>query len=114
MQKGSCHCGAVQFTVQGEVEQAIECNCSHCARKGFLLWFAPREALSLQSGEEQLKTYQFNQHVIAHRFCSVCGCQPFGLGRGPDGQEMAAVNLRCIEGLELEKIQRVQVDGRSV
>ena len=39
MRTGSCHCGAVQFTVDGEPDQALECNCSHCARKGFLLWF---------------------------------------------------------------------------
>ena len=75
MQSGSCHCGAVRFTVQGEVAQAMECNCSHCSRKGFLLWFVPRDAFELSSGSERLTSYTFNKHVIEHQFCSTCGCQ---------------------------------------
>lgn len=113
MQSGSCHCGAVQFTVDGEIDQAIECNCSHCSRKGFLLWFVPRQALTISSGAEQLTTYTFNRHVIEHQFCSVCGCQPFGLGRMPDGTETAAVNIRCLPAVELEAVTRVPVNGRE-
>ena len=37
MQSGSCHGGAVKFTAQGEIDQAIKCKCSHGCRKGFLL-----------------------------------------------------------------------------
>jgi hypothetical protein len=51
--------------------------------------------------------------VIEHRFCSVCGCQPFGLGRMPDGTETAAINLRCLEGVDLEAVARVPVNGRE-
>ncbi|HET6587333.1 MAG TPA: GFA family protein, partial [Oleiagrimonas sp.] len=40
--QGSCHCGRVAFEVEGDPEQLIECNCSHCSRKGYLLWFVPR------------------------------------------------------------------------
>jgi hypothetical protein len=32
--QGSCHCGRIAFEVDGEFTQAIECNCSHCSRKG--------------------------------------------------------------------------------
>lgn len=113
MKSGSCHCGAVRYSVEGAVDKAIECNCSHCSRKGFLLWFVPRDALTVDAGEEQLTTYTFNRHAIQHRFCRVCGCQPFGLGRGPDGAEMAAINLRCLDGVELDGIERVQVNGRE-
>ncbi len=113
MQSGSCHCGAVRFTVEGEIDQAIECNCSHCSRKGFLLWFVPRQALTVSAGNEQLTTYTFNRHVIQHQFCSVCGCQPFGLGRMPDGAETAAINIRCLEAIELDTVTRVPVNGRE-
>jgi hypothetical protein len=113
MPSGSCHCGAVQFTVAGEIDQAIECNCSHCSRKGFLLWFVPRASLTVTAGNGQLATYTFNRHVIEHRFCSVCGCQPFGLGRMPDGTETAAINLRCLEGVDLQAVARVPVNGRE-
>lgn len=113
MHKGSCHCGAVRFTVDGEIDQAIECNCSHCSRKGFLLWFVPRPALTIIEGEDRLTTYTFNKHVIEHRFCEVCGCQPFGLGKMPDGTEMAAINVRCLEDAELDEVKRVPVNGRA-
>lgn len=113
MKSGSCHCGAVRFSVEGEIDRAIECNCSHCSRKGFLLWFVPPQALTISSGTEQLTTYTFNRHVIQHAFCSVCGCQPFGLGRKRDGTEMAMINIRCLEGIDLEAVTRVSVNGRD-
>ena len=113
MKSGSCHCGAVQFTVDGEPDQALECNCSHCARKGFLLWFVPRQALDVSAGGESMSTYTFNTHAIQHRFCPTCGCQPFGMGKGADGAEMAAINLRCLEGMDLDAVERVPVNGRE-
>ena len=33
--QGSCHCGNVRFTVEGEIGKLAECNCSHCSRKGY-------------------------------------------------------------------------------
>jgi len=113
MQSGSCHCGAVSFTVEGELQQAMECNCSHCSRKGLLLWFVPRPAFSLATGTDQLTKYTFNKHVIKHQFCSTCGCQPFGLGIGPNGTEMAAINVRCLEDVDLTSLKRVPVNGRD-
>lgn len=113
MQSGSCHCGAVQFTVAGEIDRVIECNCSHCSRKGFLFWFVPRKSLTVSAGAGQLTTYTFNRHVIQHQFCSVCGCQPFGLGSMPDGTETAAINVRCLHGVELQTLDREQVNGRE-
>ncbi|HEY4583870.1 MAG TPA: GFA family protein [Lysobacter sp.] len=113
MKTGSCHCGAVRFNVRGEIDQAIECNCSHCSRKGFLLWFVPRDALAISAGDERLTTYTFNRHVIQHRFCPTCGVQPFGLGRMPDGSEMAAINIRCLDDVDLGVVPRVPVNGRE-
>jgi hypothetical protein len=113
MLNGSCHCGAVQFSVDGEASEGYECNCSHCSRKGLLLAFFPAGALTINAGVEQLRTYTFNKHVIAHRFCQVCGCQPFGMGSSPDGAQMAAVNLRCVDGIDLATLKRLPVDGRA-
>lgn len=113
MKSGSCHCGAVKYTVEGEIDKVIECNCSHCQRKGFLLWFVPRTAFRLLEGEDKLRTYTFNRHAIQHRFCEDCGTQAFAFGKMPDGSEMAAVNVRCLEGVDLDAFERVQVNGRE-
>lgn len=112
--EGSCHCGQVSFEVEGELEKAMECNCSHCSRKGYLLWFVPRTDLTLNSSESELSTYTFNKHVIKHHFCPKCGCAPFGFGADQSGAETAAINVRCLEGVELSDLERVPVDGRSL
>ncbi|WP_442881038.1 GFA family protein, partial [Aeromonas sp.] len=31
--KGSCHCGRIAFEAEGELTQAMACNCSICQRK---------------------------------------------------------------------------------
>jgi hypothetical protein len=112
-QRGSCHCGKIAFEAEGNFSSALECNCSHCSRKGYLLTFIPRDNLTITTPADAISTYKFNRHVIDHHFCSACGCAPFGLGVDPAGNKMAAINVRCLEGFELEKVERMPVDGRS-
>jgi len=112
--RGSCHCGKVAFEVEGEIQEALACNCSICQRKGSLLWFVPREAFRLLTPEESTRSYTFNKHAIQHRFCPACGIHPYGEGKAPNGQAMAAVNIRCIEGINLDAIPVKHFDGRSI
>jgi hypothetical protein len=110
---GSCHCGAVAFTVEGDIPAtAIACNCSHCRRKGFLLTFVPATQFTLDSGEDALTTYLFNKNAIRHRFCSTCGAQPFGEGEN-QGTATRAINLRCVPDADLDALEIQQVDGAS-
>lgn len=112
--EASCHCGAVALTVEGEIPgEAIECNCSHCRRKGLLLTQVPRDKINVTKGEDTLQTYQFNKHVIDHRFCPTCGTQPFAEGKGPDGTPTAMVNLRCVPEADLESLKIQKYDGAS-
>ena len=112
--EGSCHCGAVAFSVDAETPgEAMSCNCSHCRRKGFLLAFFPAGHFKLTKGEDALETYRFNTHKLAHRFCPTCGVQPFAEGVGPDGKETRAVNLRCVPSIDLDALKIQKVDGAS-
>ncbi|HET8897465.1 MAG TPA: GFA family protein [Rhodanobacteraceae bacterium] len=110
---GSCHCGTVQFDVEGDIRKVYDCNCSHCRRKGFLLWFAPRAQFTLTAGEDALATYTFNKHTIQHRFCQTCGCAPFAYGKAPDGSDTAAINVRCLPDVALDGLEIQPVDGAS-
>lgn len=112
--QGSCHCGRVAFDVEGEIKGALACNCSICQRKGSLLWFVPKAELKLRTPDEAASTYTFNKHVIKHRFCPVCGIHPYGEGVDPQGNEVAAINIRCIEGLDLESIPVQHYNGRDI
>ena len=111
---GSCHCGAIAFQVEGNLDQVIECNCSHCRRKGYLLWFVPLEHLMRTTSDETVSIYRFNTHKIDHCFCSVCGCAPFGFGTGSDGIAMASVNVRCLDNVDLGALKRAPFDGLSM
>lgn len=111
---GSCHCGNVAFDVEGTLDGALACNCSMCGRRGSLLWFVPRAALSLKTPESGLATYTFNKHVIRHRFCANCGIHTFGEGTDPAGNAMAAINIRCLAGVDPDTVPVQHYDGRSL
>jgi len=102
--KGSCHCGRIAFQVEGTLTGAMSCNCSFCQRKGVLIWFVARGQLQLLTPDENASTYTFNKHVIKHRFCPTCGIHRYGDGVDSKGVATAAVNVRCLEGIELEKL----------
>jgi hypothetical protein len=111
---GTCHCGKVAFDVEGVLEQVIECNCTHCSRKGYLLWFVDRDKVTLKVPRESLATYTFNKHVIQHHFCPTCGCAPLGFGTDGKGVAKAAINARCLENVDLTTLRMVPVNGRDL
>jgi hypothetical protein len=92
----------------------MECNCSICSKSGTLLAFVPAEKFELLSGDGDLIEYLFNKKHIHHLFCSTCGIRSFSRGLGRDGKEMRAINVRCLEGVDLGGLTIKQVDGRSL
>jgi hypothetical protein len=110
--RGSCHCGKVRFEFEGEIGTVVSCNCSICSRRGSLLHFTSRDAMTV-TGEEELATYTFNKHVIKHRFCKTCGILPYGEGVDPKGNRTAAVNVRCLEDFDLAALKIHHYDGRN-
>ena len=112
---GSCHCGAVRYTVELDLSgQVTACNCSMCGRAGTMLAFVPIEKFTLEQGEDSLTDYQFNKERIHHLFCKVCGIKSFARGTGPGGKEMAAVNVRCLAGVDASTLAVKHFDGRSL
>jgi hypothetical protein len=109
--QGSCHCGRVKFEVEGQIGGAMACNCSMCQRRGSLLWFVPRSQLTVLSDEKDIGLYTFNKHAIKHRFCQACGIHTYGEGVDPKGNQMGAINIRCIEGIDLASVPVQQFDG---
>jgi len=112
--QGGCHCGKVRYEATTDLARVIECNCSHCSRKGFLLSFVTPDAFTLLAGDGELTEYQFNKHVIHHVFCKTCGIKSFAYGKGQTG-EMVAINLRCLDDIDIFKTvaEATQFDGKS-
>ena len=112
--QGSCHCGKVAFEVEGTIDSALACNCTMCRRRGSLLWFVPHGQLRLKTPESDLGSYTFYKHVIQHRFCPACGIHTFGEGVHPAGHRMAAVNLRTLDGVDLDAVPVHRHDGLAM
>ncbi len=109
--RGSCHCGQVQFEVDGELKEVVECNCSICTKKGYLHWIVPPGAFRLVRGQDMLATYTFNTGVARHHFCRVCGVAPFYVPRSdPDKID---VNARCLEDVDLARLHIAPYDGQN-
>jgi hypothetical protein len=112
---GGCHCGKVRYRVSTDLARVMECNCSHCEKVGYLLTFVPPEQFTLESGHDELVDYQFNKKVIHHTFCRSCGVKSFAKGSKPtDGSLVYAINVRCLDGVEIGTLTRTPVDGRKL
>ena len=109
---GGCHCGNVRYEAQANLEKVISCNCSHCHKKGLLLAFIPAEQFTLQSGEENLSEYRFNRKTIQHLFCKNCGVQSFSHGNN-NGKPTVALNVRCLDGVDLETLSLTPFNGKD-
>lgn len=110
---GGCHCGAVRYEATTALEPVISCNCSHCSARGLLLTFIEPPQFRLLAGESDLVDYQFNKKIIHHLFCRFCGVESFARGKRPDGVEMVAINVRCLEGVDPSAVTTVPFDGKS-
>lgn len=108
---GSCHCGRIRFQVTTDMSRASVCNCSICAKRAYLHHMAMPDNFRLLSGESDLVTYQFGTMTARHHFCKHCGVAPFFRPRANPANYM--VNIRCLEGVDIESLPIEPFDGRS-
>ena len=111
--RGSCQCQAVEFEAALDLDNTMICNCSRCQRLGWVMAFTPRAKVTISRGESATTQYLFNKERIRHQFCPTCGIEPFAFAQGPDGTEMVAVNVNCLDGVDPRALQSKPVDGRS-
>ena len=110
--KGGCHCGRVRFELEAPARiEVIDCNCSICAKSGYLHLIVPKERFRLLSGVESLTAYRFNTGTARHLFCAVCGIKSFYVPRShPDGY---SVNARCLDEGTVKAMTVVHGDGKK-
>lgn len=88
-----------------------QCNCSMCAKKGFLHLIVAPERFELLSGRDDVTTYEFNTRVAKHHFCRHCGIHSFYVPRSdPDKVD---VNVRCLDGVDLDALAVTRFDGQN-
>ena len=111
---GGCHCGEVRFEVTADLSKVVSCNCSLCQKRGALWTFVKPESFALRAGADDLKDYQFGKKQIHHLFCPQCGVGSFSRGQAPSGAEMVAVNVRCLDDIDITTLTVSMFDGRSL
>ena len=112
---GSCHCGAVRFEADIDLEQpTYRCNCSICSRTRFWPAIVSPGDIRILAGESELTEYRFHSKHNAHQFCRTCGVRPWGIGALPDGTAIYGVNIGCLENVAPDVLAAapiVYVDG---
>ncbi len=110
--KGSCHCGAIEFTVKAPDSLTVSrCNCSICSMTGFVHLIVKKADFTLLRGEDNLTCYRFNTGVAQHLFCKSCGVKSFYIPRShPDG---VSVNINCLDHSTIENISFQDFDGQN-
>lgn len=100
MLKGTCHCGALSWTLEGDPGSITACNCTLCRRYG-ALWAYDYENERIQLAGPS-KTYTRPgkaDPALEMHFCATCGCVAAwrGLRLESDGRRRVAVNVRLAE-----------------
>jgi hypothetical protein len=108
--EGGCHCGAVRYRVTIREQEAVQCNCSICRKKGFVHLIVPETDFDLLRGADSLSTYTFGTQTAKHHFCKHCGIHSYYRPRSHPDQ--IDVNVRCLDGVDPSDFELSLFDGR--
>ena len=110
MIEGTCLCGAVRWTFEGQPDGATACNCTACRRYG-VLWAYDYENQGIRVAGA---TRPFVRgKALEFHFCPRCGCVVFWRAQrdDADGRRRIAVNLRLAEPATVATIPIDHFDG---
>ncbi len=110
--RGSCHCGRVKFEVDMELDHVRDCDCSICRKRGALNHRVAAKDLRLETPLEELSLYQWHTKTAKDYFCPTCGIQPFRRPRS--APETWAINVRCIDDVDLDDVTKIRVYGSKL
>lgn len=99
---------------KADLGQVVACNCSICTKRGLLWAFVTPDRFTPRPPEIALSDYQFGKKTIHHLFCPSCGVESFARGRTPDGRDMVAINVRCLDDVDMSALKPTPFDGRSL
>ena len=72
---------------------------------------SPKTLIKILTGEDALSLYEFNTDVAKHYFCKYCGIHPFHRPRA--APDKWTVNVRCLDGVDLSRLDVVLFDGAN-
>ncbi|KAK1248459.1 hypothetical protein MKX08_006679 [Trichoderma sp. CBMAI-0020] len=118
--RGNCHCGDFVFEIKvPEIKDVWNCECSICAKKGYL-WLDGKSNVNIVKGSlDQLTAYTFGEKKFKHLFCPKCATGVVGSwweDEEADPQhalQPSYINAHAIQGLNTWDLKRIPYDGVS-
>ncbi len=94
--EGSCHCGAVRFTLETAPETVTDCTCSICRRYGVLWAYYRPGQVRFEPSVLPTDTYIWGDRGLYFHRCRTCGCVTHWAAVDPAYDRMA-VNARLLD-----------------
>jgi hypothetical protein len=96
---GSCHCGAVRFEADIDLEKGTgRCNCSICTKPAIGARSSSPMPSACSPARKRLCDYQFGAETAHHPFCRFCGVRPFGTGHVEQvGGDYVTIRLSALD-----------------
>ena len=111
LHKGSCHCKAIEFEIESELDKIMQCNCSICIRKNAKMAMVSKDSIQIIKGKENLTSYKFNTMIAEHFFCKTCGIYTHHNRRSdPNG---VGINIGCIDAINPFDYEAEFIDMKS-
>ncbi|HMO06864.1 MAG TPA: GFA family protein [Paracoccaceae bacterium] len=112
--RGICHCGAVEWQLDGDAGSITACNCTVCRRYGALWaydWDGERIRLSGPTSTYTRK--ELPNPFLEFHFCPACACVVAWRALRPDedGRKRMGVNVRLAPPEEVADLLIDHFDG---
>ena len=122
MISGSCHCGQITFQINGKIPVTLtRCTCTFCSKRGVLHAYYEPSQFHLTSDSACDAVYRWQTKLVAHHFCSACGCGTFSDSPAfePDGSwdrttRRISVNARLFDDFDAASAAVVMIDGKNL
>ena len=119
---GRCHCGKNSFLIDGDIpEKLTRCTCSFCAKRGAVLAYFRPDQFHATTTVPADAIYRWNTKLVAHHFCSECGCATYTDSPEfePDGSwdgstRRIGANARLFDDFDAALAPVVVIDGKNL
>ena len=100
---GSCHCGEISYTFNGEPLRQVNCHCKNCQKTSggpyLANIFVPEDNLLIKGSPKVYQHLADSGNQMTKKFCGNCGAQMFSLGSGRPG--IVIIRGGTIDNLEI-------------